>query len=78
MTWHRRFPKPLYLNDGRTVATLAQARDVVLGLPELHQSNPHWQDAAEILLKAAYRGRQDPIFDARKQLSRALEADGLI
>jgi hypothetical protein len=69
MTWHRKLPKTLYLNDGRTVATLAQARDVMLALPQLHQTNTHWQDAAALLLQAAYRGRLAPISDAEAQLS---------
>jgi hypothetical protein len=75
MTWSRRLPKPLYLNDGRTIATLAEARDDMLALP---QTNPHWRPAAELLMQAAYRGRLDPIQDAGTQLSRALKADGLI
>jgi len=78
MTWSRKLPKPLYLNDGRTLATLAQARDAVLALPRLHQTDLHWRDAAELLIEASYRGRQDPILDVRTQLSRALEAEGLI
>ena len=78
MTWSRRLPQPVRLNDGRTIATLAQARDLMLTLAEQRQTNPHWRDAAELLMKAAYRGRQDPIHDAGAQLSRALRADGLI
>jgi hypothetical protein len=78
MTWSRRLPKPLRLNDGRTIATLAEARDVMLTLAHEAEANPHWREAAELLMKAAYRGRQDPIHDAGMQLSRALRADGLI
>jgi hypothetical protein len=78
MPWSRRFPKPLYLNDGRTIATLAEARDVMLALSRLDQTNPHWAPAAELLMKAAYRGRKDPIMDVGAQLSLALRADGLI
>lgn len=78
MAWHRRLPKPLYLSNGHTLATLAQARDFMLAQPQLYQINPLWQSAAELLLQAAYRGRQDPILDVGRQLSRALEADGLI
>lgn len=78
MTWDRKLPKPLYLNDGRTVATLGQARDVMLALPQLRQANSHWQDAAELLLQAAYRGRLVPILDAEAQLSQALAAEGMI
>ena len=57
------FRKPLYLNDGRTIATLAEARDVMVALSRLDQTNPHWARAAELLMEAAYRGRKDPIID---------------
>jgi hypothetical protein len=76
MTWHRRLPKPLYLNDGRTIATLAHARDFMLGLPELQQTNAHWREAGALLMEAAYRHRQAEIADAHAQLSRAAEAEG--
>jgi hypothetical protein len=78
MTWSRRLPKPIHLSDGRAIVTLAQARDVMLTLSHETQTNPYWREAAELLIKAAYRGRQDPIHDAGAQLSRALRADGLI
>ena len=78
MTWSRRLPEPLRLNDGRTIATLAEARDLMLTLPHDPEIDPRWREAAETLLKAAYRGRQDPIHDARRELSRALRANGLI
>jgi hypothetical protein len=78
MTWSRTLPKRLYLNDGRTLATLAQARDALLALPELHQTDQHWRQAAELLSEASNRGRQDPILDVGAQLSRVLEAEGLM
>jgi hypothetical protein len=78
MTWFRKLPRPLYLNDGRTLATLAQARDAVLALPQLHQTNPQWRHAFELLMEASYRGRQDAILDVETQLSRAFEIEGLI
>lgn len=78
MAWTRRLPISLYLNDGRTLTTLAQARDLLLDLPQLDQASPHWQSAGELLLQAAYRGRQAPIFDVSKQFSRALHIDGLL
>jgi hypothetical protein len=78
MSWSRRLPKPLYLNDGRTIVTLAQARDVMVALSRIDQTNPHWRRAAELLMEAAYRGRQEQIQDAGVYLSQALRADGLI
>jgi hypothetical protein len=78
MVWSRKLPKPIYLNDGRTIGTLAAARDLMLSFSLSRQSDPHWQDAAARLLHAAHIGRLDPIREAGAQVSRALEADGLI
>jgi hypothetical protein len=47
-----------------------------MSLPDLHQSNPHWQYAAEMLLLAS--GSKSAIDDAQAQLTRALKAEGLI
>jgi hypothetical protein len=58
--------------------TLAQARDVMVALSRIDQTNPHWRRAAELLMEAAYRGRQEQIQDAGVYLSQALRADGLI
>jgi hypothetical protein len=71
-------PKPVTLNDGRTVATLADARELMLTLPERHQRNAHWQYAGELLLKAADYGEKYAVMDARAQLTRALKAEGLL
>ena len=78
MRWTRKLPKPVFLNDGRTVATLAQARDILLALPQIRQSNPHWLDAAEQLMEAAHRGGRDVILEAGKQFSLAMKANDLI
>jgi hypothetical protein len=77
MPWTRRFPEPIRLKDGRTIATLGQARAVMLALPERHQSRPFWQYAAELLIDAAGRSNLDSVDDAAAQLSRALSAEGL-
>jgi hypothetical protein len=78
MLWSRKLPRPIYLNDGRTIGTLAAARDVMMSLSPSRQDNPHWQDATEMLLQAARIGRHDPVREAGAQASRALEAEGLI
>jgi hypothetical protein len=78
MRWTSRIPKPVTLNDGRRVATLADARELMLALPERHQRNAHWQYAGELLVKAADRGEKYAVMDARAQLTRALKAEGLI
>jgi hypothetical protein len=75
VSWSRRLPKRIYLNDGRIVTTLAEAREVWLAL---HPSNPHWRNAGDLLMKAAYSGRQTPIVDAHVLFAQALKAGGLI
>jgi hypothetical protein len=47
-----------------------------LALPELHGSNPHWQYAAELLIRAA--GDKKSVEGAEAQLRVALKAEGLI
>jgi hypothetical protein len=78
MTWNRKLPKSLRLNDGRTITTLANARDMLLKLPQDDQAHSHWMSAGELLLQAAYRGRKTPIVDVGAELSRALQRHGLI
>jgi hypothetical protein len=78
MVWSRKLPRPIYLNDGRTVGTLMAARDVMLSLPTTRLTSEHWRTAAELLLKAAYVGRLESIREAGAQVAHALEADRLV
>jgi len=78
MVWSRKLPRPIYLNDGRTIGTLAAARDLLMSFSERRLNDPHWRDTAALLLEAARIGRLDPIRDAGAQLSRSLEFEGLI
>jgi hypothetical protein len=75
--WSRRLAKPIYLNDGRTVATLAHARDLMLEIPTSQRGAAHWRLAADLVLAAARLGGQEPIRLAGTQMSRALQADDL-
>jgi hypothetical protein len=67
---------PIALRDGRTLATLADARAIVLELPERRQRDEHWLYAGELLLEAATRN--GPMKITFAQLRRALIAEGLI
>jgi hypothetical protein len=78
MPWTRKFPEPIKLKNGRTIATLGQARELMLALPERHQIRPFWQYAAELLIDAAERGDRASVDDAAAQISRALAAEGLL
>ena len=78
MTWYRKFPKTFYLNDGRSIATLAHARDLMLSLPQTQQATIHWLEAGEVLVEAAYRNKMAALSDVALGFSTALEAEGLI
>jgi hypothetical protein len=78
MPWTRKFPQPIILKNGRKIATLGQARDLMLALPERHHLRPFWQYAAELLIEAAGRPNRASVDDAAAQLSRALSAEGLV
>ena len=78
MPWTRKLAVPIKLKDGRTIATLGQARELMLALPERHQLRPFWQYAAELLIEAAGRGDRASVDDAAAQLSRALAAEGML
>jgi hypothetical protein len=51
--WTAPLAKPIRLDDGRTIATLAGARSLLLSLPERDQQRPRWQRLAGLLLSAA-------------------------
>jgi hypothetical protein len=53
MSWSRKLAKPIVLKDGRTIATLGDAREMMLSLPVLHRNGVMWQFTAEILKDAA-------------------------
>jgi hypothetical protein len=75
MTWARKFAVPIALNDGRTIATLREARAFMQSLPEPRQHSEHWLYVGAVLEAAAARGA---LRNAAKQLTRALKAEGLI
>jgi hypothetical protein len=54
--WNVRLARPVRLEDGRTVNTLSDAREIILGLPEEDQRRPQWQAVAGLLLSAASAG----------------------
>ena len=74
MPWSTPFDEPVPLPGGRKLATLQQAADHVMGLPEDVQHLPHWQTAVENLINAAETGGGWLMF-ARIAMMRALNAD---
>jgi hypothetical protein len=75
MPWSTAFDDQIPLHGGRTLATLQQAADYVMALPEKVQHEAHWQTAAENLINAAETGGGWLMF-ARIAMVRALNADG--
>jgi len=79
MVWTRRFTAPVLLKDGQALASLAQARDFILEMTERHKAKDSWQQASELLMKAATRSSTEgDVARAADQLKAALRADGLI
>jgi hypothetical protein len=51
--WKTRLLRPIRLEDGRTIRTLADTHDVILQLPEKELRKPQWQALVGLLLSAA-------------------------
>jgi hypothetical protein len=76
MPWTDSFWKPIKLNDGRTLTTLGDARELIATPPALKQAEGHWQDADEMLVRAA--AGPSARDEALAAVVRALKAEGLI
>ena len=76
MPWSRKLPSPIALKDGRTLATLADARALVLSLATSRQRDEDWFYAMGLMREAAVL--DGPIGITASQLIRALKAEGLI
>ena len=74
MPWPTPFDDPIPLHGGRRLATLQQAADYVMALPEKVQHEAHWQTAVENLINAAENGGGWLMF-ARIAVMRALDGD---
>ncbi|MBO0754805.1 MAG: hypothetical protein J2P54_03020 [Bradyrhizobiaceae bacterium] len=66
--WNVRLARPIQLEDGRTINTLSDAREIILGLPEEDQCRPQWQAIAGLLLSAASAGSPDLLAIANARL----------
>jgi hypothetical protein len=53
MPWNSRLRHPIPLDDTRVLRTLADARDMILSLPERDQIQDKWQKLASLLMSAA-------------------------
>jgi hypothetical protein len=76
MPWSRQLSVPIVLKDGRVIATLGYAREMMLAIPALHREEAIWRTTADLLNEAA--AFQDLVPDTEDQLLRALKAEGLL
>ena len=74
MPWSTPFDEPIPLRGGGRLATLQQAADYIMKLPEDLQQQERWQVAVENLINAAESGGGWLMF-ARIGMLRALNAD---
>ena len=74
MPWSTPFDEPIALRGGGGLATLQQAADYIMKLPEDVQQQERWQIAVENLIHAAETGGGWLMF-ARIGMLRALNAD---
>jgi hypothetical protein len=74
MPWSTPFDEPIPLRGGGRLATLQQAADYIMKLPEDIQQQERWQIAVENLIHAAETGGGWLMF-ARIGMLRALNAD---
>jgi hypothetical protein len=75
MPWSTPFDEPIALRGGRRLATLQQAADYIMKLPEAEQREARWQTAVENLINAAETGGGWLMF-ARIGMMQALYPDG--
>ena len=74
MPWSTPFDEPIALRGGGRLATLQQAADYIMKLPEDIQQQERWQIAVENLINAAETGGGWLMF-ARIGVMRALNGD---
>jgi hypothetical protein len=74
MPWSTPFDEPIPLRGGGRLATLQQAADYIMKLPEDVQQQERWQVAVENLIHAAETGGGWLMF-ARIGVMRALNGD---
>ena len=70
--WKTPLTRPIHLSDGRTLLTLADARDLILALPERDQHRSQWQSYAGLLVSAAKTAQSDLIGIATARLEEAI------
>jgi hypothetical protein len=76
MPWSRKLSAPIALKDGRTIATLADARAIMLSLPISRQRIEPWFYVGALLQEAATV--PGSISETQAHLMQALRLEALI
>jgi hypothetical protein len=76
MPWSRKLAEPIALKDGRTIATLGDAREMMLSIPPNHRQDAVWRYHAELLDEAA--ADRASVAEVEEMLLRGLRAAGLL
>ena len=76
--WFRPLPREVFLQDGRRIITLADARQEILDLPTRRQETQAWMEAGRLLLVASHYVASHAALEAcEHQFMIALKAEGL-
>jgi hypothetical protein len=76
MPWSDAFWRPIKLKDRRLLATLSDARELISALSPQSHDAAHWQEAEELLWRAAISNSSRDA--ALAAMVRALMIEGLI
>ena len=74
--WSAPLSWPIFTPDGKRLATLADAHDIVLALPGPERQQAAWQTADKLLTAAAERGGDIRDATAQVQIALYLQARG--
>ena len=70
------YPIEPKMGPGAILETLEDCAKLMGRMQRWRQARPHWEFAAELILKAAKTGRRVDVDAAREQVDRALRCDG--
>ena len=76
--FRRRLSYPIEpkMGPGAILETLEDCAKFMGRMPRWRQARPHWDHAAELVLRAAKTGRRADVDAAGEQVGRALRCDG--
>ena len=78
MPWSRKLATPITLKDRRTIASLSQAREVLLSLLMIHRRGNMWRYIADLLNEAAADNSYVPHKEAEAQFMCSRKTEGLL